>query len=816
MIYIWSGADSDKVHEAAGQHLQAWGCSYELIPLDYNLTQVEGGDTVLVMGNKGKDKLIEAGLAPKNRSIQSLRGKRLEYSDETDGPTFLVTYDPALLQMDASKYSEIRWDAILAARLETTGSLRPEVGDYNWADSLNGIIKKIKAKHEETGKPVRLAWDLETMGLYPWYGDKHIITSQWTIDIGQAVVLDHRKVSGTGTELTPELRAQLEWILTTDMVQCWGANLKFDIQWIAMKWGIICTNFTFDTVVAGGLLDENRSNSLNQHAKDYTTLGGYDDEFNDKIDKSRMELVEPEVLLPYAGGDADATLRCGYAIQRLLVQDQALTTLYGKLIHPGLVAFERVERRGILVDVKKYVALEKELKIEIVSITREIMAMIPMPIKAKFSDNLKLSRAALLLEFLFDSPYGLKLKPTVFATKAKYAAKHPKGGDPLPSTSIDDHLGNFRTHAVAGPFIIAMEKLNSAKKTLQTYVATRNEEGKILKGFLAHLRPDCRFHATYALHTGGLFDNDDTEGGTVTGRLSAKNPAIQTLPKHTIWAKKLRECYIAPPGMVCFQLDFSQGELRVAACIANEHRMIQSYLAGIDLHAVTAAQVNGITVEHMLSLKTSNLEKFKELRQGGKAGNFGKIYGMGIPGFMNYAWKQYGVLLTLDESQDFHEAFFDLYPALIPWHEDAIDHARKFKHVRSPLGRIRHLPLIKSSDRETRAKTERQAINSTVQGTLSDLCVDAVQLVDNWTIANDMEDIAHIVGSTHDSLYGYVREDQAEPVVGEFQKMINARSEGGYDSYLAQTFNWQHQLPFPVDAELGETMAKLEEVKFAA
>jgi len=811
LLYIWSNAEQKLIHTTVGQYVHADGIPYEVIPLDYNLTQVETGDTVLVMGAKGVERLSEAGIAPKGRAIGSLRGKRLQA--EEDSPNFLVTYDPNITKREAPKSCEIRWDSRLASRLERTGTTRPKTGDYQWATSLDSMVESIQERYAKTERPVRLAWDLETMGLYPWYVKKHIITSQWTIDIGHSLVVDHRVASGSGSDLTPNMREGLEFLLRSPMVNCWGANLKFDVQWVRQKWGILCTRWTFDTVVAGSLLDENRSNSLNTHAKEYTAMGGYDDEFNDSIDKSKMEEVDPEVLLPYAGGDTDAALQCGLVIQRQMVQDPQLINLYAKILHPGLIAFEKVERRGVLVDVQRYLALERELQEAIVSTTREIMSMIPMQIKAKFSDNLKLSRSALLLDFLFDSVYGLRLKPSVFALKAKYGANHPKAGEPVPSTSIDDHLGTFRTHPKAGPFIIAMERLNSAKKTLQTYVCTRDAQGTIKKGFLAHLRPDRRFHPTYVLHTGALFDNDDKAGGTVTGRLSAKDPAIQTLPKHTTWATKLREAYIAPPGMVCWQLDFSQGELRVAACIANEHVMIQSYLDGIDLHAVTASQVNGISVDEMLALKIENNDRYKELRQGGKAGNFGKIYGMGAGGFVDYAWKSYGVLMTHSESEDFHEAFFTLYPALLPWHAAAKAHARAHGHVRSPLGRIRHLPLIKSSDQETRAKSERQSINSVVQGVLSDLCVDGVALIEQWVEENDAEDIGHTVGSTHDSIYGYVQEEHAEQVVGIWQQLINSRSEGGANSYLAQTFGWQHQLPFPVDAEIGLTMADLKEVQ---
>ena len=52
------------------------------------------------------------------------------------------------------------------------------------------------------------------------------------------------------------------------------------------------------------------------------------------------------------------------------------------------------------------------------------------------------------------------------------------------------------------------------------------------------------------LFHGGFNDDEDNESGTTTGRLSAKDPPYQIIPKKTKWAKRVRECYDAPPGKV--------------------------------------------------------------------------------------------------------------------------------------------------------------------------------------------------------------------------------------------------------------------------
>ena len=93
------------------------------------------------------------------------------------------------------------------------------------------------------------------------------------------------------------------------------ANGKYDMIWVKEKWGIDCTNFSFDTLLVGSLLNENRTNSLNLHAKLMTDFGGYDDGFNAKYDKGHMELVPTEPLRTYQGGDTDAAYQVAEVLQ---------------------------------------------------------------------------------------------------------------------------------------------------------------------------------------------------------------------------------------------------------------------------------------------------------------------------------------------------------------------------------------------------------------------------------------------------------------------------------------------------------------------
>jgi len=288
-----------------------------------------------------------------------------------------------------------------------------------------------------------------------------------------------------------------------------------------------------------------------------------------------------------------------------------------------------------------------------------------------------------------------------------------------------------------------------------------------------------------------------------------------TVPKHTKWAKALRACYIAPPGYKCFEVDFSQGELRIAACVANEPTMIKYYLQGMDLHLVAACNAMGISIEEVLQMKgTDNVildshgvpQTFKSIRQNGKAANFGLIYGMSADGYQIYAEDSYGVKLTSAQCHAQRNAFFDLYSRLGPWHDSYKGLARQQGFIRSPLGRVRHLPLIRHPSSEIRSKEERRAINAPVQSTLSDLTQYSLVKFQEYYGFGTTNPEVQFAMMTHDSLSGYVREDKAEEWLGKLVELMS-------NLPLEQEFGWRPQVPFVAEAELGDDMATLEEIE---
>jgi hypothetical protein len=273
-----------------------------------------------------------------------------------------------------------------------------------------------------------------------------------------------------------------------------------------------------------------------------------------------------------------------------------------------------------------------------------------------------------------------------------------------------------------------------------------------------------------------------------------------TVPKHSYWGKRLRECIIAPPGHVITARDYSQGELKVTACWAGEQQMIKAYQNKIDLHILTAATVNGMSYEEAMFLKKHDKDKFDVMRQNGKAGNFGLIYGMSAYGFMMYADQVYGVKLTIEQAEAMRDAFFDLYPGLAPWHTRQIMEATTTGQVRSPLGRIRHLPNINSPIKKIREGAQKQAINSPIQGTLVDMMWMSMGIIER-----DRPSLLIPFAQIHDQGLWYTPEDRVDEALSFSGEIMEGLP-------FNEKFGWKPELDFNTDAEVGMNLAGLEKV----
>ena len=484
---------------------------FQFYSSEYDNLESGAGDVILVMGGKALQPLRDGGILHKSMSVNKLREKVHLWK----GTRTLVSFGVGLCDIEPGRKYDIVWDARLALRLYQTLSLVPQVGHYKWVKNYAPLLARIK----NAPSKITVCLDLEAIGLDPFKlkDDNHpgakIISVSLTTAAGRSSLVYL-------PDLNPDelitLKRHLKEICTSPKVKMVGANLKFDSGWLKEHLGFFIENQTFDTTLVGSLIDENRSNGLELHAKVYTEMGGYDKEMATQYDKGRMDLIPKGPLLTYAGGDTDATFRVMEKLRGQLLEDKHLSRFYVNVLQPSSTMFAKLEHRGVLVDRGRYEELKVEVSAEKKRLSDVAVGLMPAKLRYKHKDNLSLTRATLIQDFMF-TPAGLNLKPQMFTEKTQ-----------APSTAIS-HLEMFSDHPDAAEFITALRAFNSASKTLSTYIV----------GFMKHIRSDGKFHPSYSLYK-GKFGESDKETGTVTGRLSATTPAYQTIPLHTIWAKGLR------------------------------------------------------------------------------------------------------------------------------------------------------------------------------------------------------------------------------------------------------------------------------------
>ncbi len=267
-------------------------------------------------------------------------------------------------------------------------------------------------------------------------------------------------------------------------------------------------------------------------------------------------------------------------------------------------------------------------------------------------------------------------------------------------------------------------------------------DGRLVESILAFRAEEKLAQQAISLRTAikedGRIHSHFDPTGTETGRFASREPNLQNIARGP-----LRECFRARDGTVLLTIDYNQIELRVAAALAGEERMISAYREGADLHAVTARAI----------LDTAEVSRAD--RQLAKSANFGLLYGQGAQGLVTYARGAFGVDLTVEQALALRTRFFSAYPALAAWHALCWKMAsEKVPEVRTRAGRRRLIPS--GADRWKRFTI---LVNTPVQGGCADGLKNAM-----LALATELPPDARLVSTVHDEVVIEVPVEKSNPV----------------------------------------------------
>ena len=279
----------------------------------------------------------------------------------------------------------------------------------------------------------------------------------------------------------------------------------------------------------------------------------------------------------------------------------------------------------------------------------------------------------------------------------------------------------------------------------------------------------------------GRIHTSFNQTGTETGRLSSSSPNLQNIPIKTEIGRNIRRAVIAD-GKNNFLLscDYSQVELRILAHLSGDETLIAAFKHGDDIHKATAALIYAVEEK----------EVTQDMRETAKRVNFGIVYGLSSYGLS----RDLGI--SLDDAQRFIDAYFLRYPKVKTYIEAQIKKAESDGFVTTILGRRRYIPEIKNKNIGIRQFAQRQAVNTPIQGSASDLIKLAMIEIHNLLNTKDLK--SQMTIQIHDELVF----DVPTPELKEMLGLIKDRME----NVLAL------DVPIAVEIKKGKNWLEMEDL----
>jgi DNA polymerase I len=437
-------------------------------------------------------------------------------------------------------------------------------------------------------------------------------------------------------------------------------NIKYDLK-VLSRYGISLAAPTFDTMIAHYLINpEARQNMdfLAQHYLNYQAISI--ETLIGKKGKSQgnMRDLEPSEISDYACEDADITLQLKNIFEKEIKKPH-LKDLFYDMEMPLVEVLMEMEEEGITIDSKALAEYSKELDSTLIDLDYQIKELAGM-------------------EFNTDSP---KQMGEVLFEKLKISAKAKKTKTGQFATSEDVLEKHKHDHPIV-PLILEYRQLRKLKSTYVDALPTYCDQN------------DGRIHTNFM------------QTVTATGRLSSNNPNLQNIPIRSEKGREIRRAFVSgDKDHKLMAVDYSQIELRIIAALSEDPNMIQSFRDGLDIHAVTAAKVYGVSIEAVT----------REQRSAAKAVNFGIIYGQSAFGLAQ------NLKISRTEAKEIIDSYFEQYGTIKSYMDKVISQAREEGYVETIMKRRRYLPDINSGNAIVRGYAERNAINAPIQGSAADV-----------------------------------------------------------------------------------------------
>ncbi len=421
-------------------------------------------------------------------------------------------------------------------------------------------------------------------------------------------------------------------------------------------------------------------------------------------------------------------------------REKALWGVYYTIEEPLIHVLDTINKTGVQLDTEYLASLSKTMHAELKALEANIYEM------AGVTFNINSPKQ--LGDVLFDT-LGLKPKNQKKTAGGQRSTKESE----LEKLQLDH------------PIVSHILRYRTVQKLVSTYIDN-----------LPHLiSNDGRLRTTFL------------QTGTTTGRLASRDPNMQNIPVRTDEGKSIRRAFVASPGYHLVSIDYSQIELRIAAVLSKDAKLIDIFKRGEDVHTGVAVRVFGVHADEVTS----------EMRRKAKIINFGILYGMGV----NALRQNLGDGTSREEAQAFLTAYFQTFTRLAEYLEETKGHARTYGYTETMFGRRRLFPGITSNAPFIRAQAERMAINAPIQGTQADIIRIAMNRIHEYITKNDLQNSVRILLQVHDELLFEIIDEKSEEIILSLDTIMRT----------VVTPEQTHDVPILTDIAIGKNWADMQD-----
>lgn len=418
------------------------------------------------------------------------------------------------------------------------------------------------------------------------------------------------------------------------------------------------------------------------------------------------------------------------------LEKQGIIRVYREIELPLVSIIERMQERGVKINTVYLGELSKSYHGELGSLQEKIWQLAG----EKFNINSPKQLGAILFEKLMLSARNIR--------KTEGGARSTRESELLKLRGSNPIIDLILSH-------------RELQKLLSTYI----------DNIPTMLDARSRLHTTFI------------QAGTTTGRMASENPNLQNIPIRSEFGARIRKAFVAEEGFLLVGFDYSQIQLRIAAMLSGDPKLIEIFKRGEDVHKVVASEVFNVPTERVDA----------EMRRRAKVINFGILYGMGV----NALRQNLGT--SREIAQTFYSEFFKDFEVLAQYLDAVKAESERRGYTETLFGRRRYLEGLRSPIPYIRAEAERMAVNAPIQGTEADIMKLAMVRVDNYLRMENLSKDAHMIIQVHDELLFEIREGLVERLSPEIKHIM----EG------VITLEESRGVPVVVDVSVGKSWGEM-------